>query len=75
VCLLGERLYDKQAQIKINRTAWYGKEHLTFSDVLAAVRRKLGPAVELPTRGENTEVGSLTAGLRHLYETLALAVA
>jgi hypothetical protein len=75
VCLLGERLYDKQAQIKINRTAWYGKEHLTFSDGLAAVRRKLGPTVELPTRGENTEVGSLTAGLRHLYETLALAVA
>jgi hypothetical protein len=42
VTLIAAQLYDGQLLIK-RQTAWYVKEHITFSDALAAVRRLLWP--------------------------------
>ena len=37
VCLMGARLGQKEL-LKVERTAWHQKEHVTFSDMLRAVR-------------------------------------
>ncbi len=37
VCLMGS-LLDQEELLKVEKTAWYQKEHATFSDVLRAVR-------------------------------------
>ena len=37
VCLMGNRL-DRGNQLKVEQTAWYKKEHVTFSDILKTVR-------------------------------------
>jgi len=37
VCLMGNRL-GQEALLKVEETAWYRKEHATFSDMLRAVR-------------------------------------
>lgn len=40
VCLIGHRL-NEEAPLKPEKAAWYGKEELTFSDLLKAVRIEL----------------------------------
>ena len=37
VCLMGDRL-GRENLLKVEKTAWYKKEHITFSDMLRAVR-------------------------------------
>lgn len=46
VVLLGHALHP-DGQIPVERTAWYGKERATFSDVLRTVRRHLWQADEI----------------------------
>ncbi len=40
VCLMGNRL-GQEKLLKVEQTAWYQKEHATFSDMLRAVRSDL----------------------------------
>jgi len=37
ICLMGNRLKQEKL-LKIEKTAWYQKKHITFSDMLRAVR-------------------------------------
>jgi len=74
VCLMAHALQKQQA-VPVNGAAWYKKDHVTFSDVLALVRGKIWQEVKPPTSSEMSEVGSLRATIRFLRQILTLAVA
>lgn len=74
VCLLAIPLFD-QGKIDIQSTAWYDKVHVTFSDVLCAVRQHLWATSHFPTSHKNTHVGKLQAKIRYLEQLLILATA
>lgn len=40
VCLMGNRLIGK-GKLKVEKAAWYQKDHATFADLLRAVRMEL----------------------------------
>jgi hypothetical protein len=54
VTLIGNAINNEIGLIA-GSTAWYKKTHLTFSDLLEAVRQKIGPPVEIVNSVLNTE--------------------
>jgi hypothetical protein len=74
ICLLALPLYEAQ-EIPINSTAWYHKKRFTFSDIHAAVRRKIWASSKFSTSPKTLQVHNLKARIRYLTDLLALAVA
>ena len=74
VCLLALVVFEK-GKLNIQTAAWYQKEHLTFSDVLCAVRQYIWTKTNFPTSNANTYVGKLRAKIRYLEQVLLLTVA
>jgi hypothetical protein len=63
VALLATRL-DRHARLRVSATAWYRKEHPTFSDTLAAVRRQIWAEQGLITSRHSAEAAKLRPALR-----------
>jgi hypothetical protein len=63
VALLATRL-DRHARLRVSATAWYRKEHPTFSDTLAAVRRQIWAEQGLITSRHSAETAKLRPALR-----------
>jgi len=74
VCLFGKQL-NQQKEIQANACAWYKKTHITFSDVLAAVRLELLSKVKLLTSNNQPLVNSYSEKIRFLWQMLTQAVA
>ena len=53
VCLIGERFF-REGVLKAEKTAWYQKEHVTFSDMLRAVRMTIWRESLIPRKGKKT---------------------
>ena len=58
VALAGVHL-ERAGGLPIEQTAWYRKNHATFHDVLACLRRQIWLAGSNPTSGEGRDVGLL----------------
>jgi len=56
VCLMGNRLGQEEL-LKVEQTAWYQKEHATFSDMLRAVRMAIWRGNLIPRKAKNTSSG------------------
>jgi hypothetical protein len=63
VTLLGDRL-NHHARLRVPATAWYRKQHPTFSDTLAAVRRQIWSDQGLLTSRQSIELPKLRPALR-----------
>jgi hypothetical protein len=63
VTLLAARL-SRHARLRVAATAWYRKEHPTFSDTLAAVRRQFWAEQGLITSRHSAETAKLRPALR-----------
>ena len=63
VTLLATRL-DHRARLRVSAAAWYRKEHPTFSDTLAAVRRQIWAEQGLITSRHSAEAAKLRPALR-----------
>ena len=63
VALLATRL-DRHARLRVSATAWCRKEHPTFSDTLAAVRRQIWAEQGLITSRHSAETAKLRPALR-----------
>jgi len=64
VTLLAARLGNR-ARLRVSTAAWYRKEHPTFSDTLAAVRRQIWAEQGLVTSRHAAEPAKLRPALRH----------
>ena len=53
VCLMGTRLGQEEL-LKVEETAWYQKEHATFSDMLRAVRMTIWRENLIPRKAKST---------------------
>lgn len=69
VALIGEKLYQA-GKLKPAQSAWYRKEHLTFGDLLAGVRRGLWREFSFQTSPSYPEICLVT---RAELERLAFA--
>jgi len=56
VCLMGNRLGQEEL-LKVEQTAWYKKEHATFSDMLRAVRMAIWKGNLIPRKAKITPSG------------------
>lgn len=74
VCLLTNVLFEK-GKLNLQHTAWYQKEHFTFSDTLCAVRQQLWAKTNFPTSEKTTYVGKLKQRIHYLEQALLLAAA
>ncbi len=74
ICLFGKKLNDFQ-NITPNRAAWYKKNAVTFSDVLAAVRLEIFQSEKLFISSKKDLVNSYSDNRTPLWELLTLAVA
>jgi len=63
VTLLAARL-GHRARLRVSTAAWYRKEHPTFSDTLAAVRRQVWAEQGLLTSRHAAEAAKLRPALR-----------
>ena len=63
VTLLADRL-DHRARLRVSATAWYRKQRPTFSDTLAAVRRRIWAEQGLLTSRQSPEPPKLRPALR-----------
>ena len=63
VTLLASRL-GRHARLQVSATAWYRKRHPTFSDTLAAVRRRIWAEQGLLTSRQSPEPAKLRPALR-----------
>lgn len=75
VCLLAQPLYRRPGGIPVQQAAWYPKQHLSFSDVLTAVRQALWRQVQFPTSPNLGQVGHWIRKLERIYDALVLAAA
>ena len=64
VTLLAARL-GHRARLRVSAAAWYRKEHPTFSDTLAAVRRQIWAEQGLLTSRHAAKAAKLRPALRH----------
>ena len=64
-CLLAQ---PANLEVVVARAAWYRKRHITFSDVLAAIRRRGWAAWINEPRPRERDVGKSEALIRHLTE-------
>ena len=71
VCLMANTLH----KILPKTTAWYKKEHVTFSDVLAEVRFEIWRNAKLSISHFKPDIDSYSARIRHLWFLLTQAVA
>lgn len=62
-------------QLIIRKTAWYHKDHITFSDALAAVRTRIYQHNQFLTSTHNTQDEKLTHDIRSLWEIIVSNVA
>ena len=70
VTLLAHSLHE-QGQMELPRAAWYRKEVPTFSDALAAVRRRLWRSPHFVVSGRSTETIQIPSALyEHMAEAL-----
>lgn len=74
VCLLAEEL-NKRKPLQPNATAWYHKKHITFSDVLAAVRLYLLSKTKFSISHGKAHMENYLDKIRHLRFLLTQAVA
>ena len=74
ICLFGQKLNVFQ-KIMPNRAAWYKKNAVTFSDVLAAVRLEIFQSEKLFISSKKDLVNSFSDNRTTLWELLTLAVA
>ena len=74
VCLLANQLHIRQA-IMPNATAWYQKQFVSFSDVLAAVRIEFYTKTKLSISNEKTLIHNYFHKFQHLCFLLTQAVA
>ena len=74
ICLMADKLNIEQP-IQPNAAAWYRKTHITFSDVLAAVRIKIWSKTEFSISNGKTLMKSYPEKIRHLRFLLTQAVA
>ena len=63
VTLLAARL-NHHARLRVSATAWYRKQHPTFSDTLAAVRRQIWAEQGLLTSRQSAELPKFRPALR-----------
>lgn len=71
VCLMANTLH----KILPQKTAWYKKKHVTFSDVLAEVRFQIWRNAKLSTSHFKPDIDSYSDRIRHLWFLLTQAVA
>lgn len=71
VCLMANTLHE----ILPKNTAWYKKEHVTFSDVLSEVRFEIWKNSKLLISHFKPDIDSYSAKIRHLWFLLTQAVA
>ncbi len=62
-------------QLIIRKTAWYDKDHITFSDALAAVRTRIYQHNQFLTSTHNTQHSKLTHDIRSLWEIIVSNIA
>lgn len=74
VCLMAEPLHQL-GQLQPLTTAWYSKSHLTFSDVLTAVRTHIWQHNNLSTSPLEGQVQNSTLTLRYLWQVLTTTAA
>ena len=74
VCLLADKLNIRQP-LHPNATAWYRKKHITFSDVLAAVRLEILRKTKFSISDGKTHMESYSDKIRYLRFLLTQAVA
>lgn len=70
VCMMGYRL-NKEGLLKVEKAAWYQKNHVTFSDMMKAVRMTIWKDNLFFRKAENTPSGeNITPEIREWGETL-----
>lgn len=74
ICLMAKPLFEQQ-KIALGSTAWYQKNHYTFSAILSAVRQQIWAVSKFSTSPKNSEIDNLTAKIRYLTALLTQAVA
>lgn len=74
VCLLAHTLH-KLEPIHPNTTAWYKKQHITFSDVLSTVRLEIWSKGELSISPFEGDIDNYSHRIRYLHFLLTQAVA
>lgn len=65
-CLLADQLHQQQ-KLKPQQTAWYKKKHLTFSDVLAAVRMEIWQKTKFFTSNKIRLFNNYSSKIKHLW--------
>lgn len=72
ICMMGHLLKARDG-LEPEKTAWYDKQHVTFSDFLRAVRRELGQENPLPEQYASKPLGkSETSHQRQTHEKLVV---
>jgi hypothetical protein len=74
ICLMANKLHQR-SPIIAEHTAWYRKDHVTFSDVLAKVRVEIWRTSKLSISPFYPDIGNYPAKIRHLWFLLTQAVA
>ncbi|WP_273445974.1 transposase [Neolewinella agarilytica] len=73
-CLLAKELHAT-GQLKVQATAWYAKKHITFSDVLLAVRRRCWQERERSIFRQKTDLKHYRLKLAYLWDDFWTAAA
>ena len=74
VCLMGNRLGQEEL-LKVEQTAWYKKEHATFSDMLRAVRMAIWQGNLIPGKAKITPSwGNITPDMAEWAEVIVKRV-
>lgn len=73
-CLLATQLHQ-QHKLKPKQTAWYKKEYLTFSDVLAAVRMEIWQKTKFFTSNKIRLFNNYSSKIKHLWFLVTQAAA
>jgi DDE superfamily endonuclease len=74
VCLMGNRLGQEEL-LKVEQTAWYQKEHATFSDMLRAVRMAIWQGNLIPGKAKITPSwGNITPEMAEWAEVIVKRV-
>lgn len=74
VCLLGKSVYEA-GNLVSNAAAWYRKDRVTFSDILASVQAQIWQSTNNVTRGSGSVVRQLKTQLAFMRSVLTLATA
>ena len=75
ILTLWANLLNKKGKLHIQATAWYPKTHLTFSDIIAAVRLFIYEKNNYQTSGENNEIHIFKPNYLYLWKIIVSNVA